>query len=207
MVSSSTPRPTVRFTWSSTRAGGLLPDSSCCQSDTPRSIKTAEALRTDIGKDAIAKYPAFDQDSFSELTDEDLRVFHHRLVAACCPADARTDLPAGAWGYDTWTHYRQPDWWNARFQPSADLGGVTSRPEAQAVGTYVTQERDRRDEERDERVVAPADDVSPHLDGRAQPGDILGIETGGERTELGDTAEDENRERKEAEEVARKQRE
>ncbi len=49
---------------------------------------------------------------------------------------------------------------------------------------------------------APADDArpmdeSPHLDGRAQPGDVLGIETGGERTELGDTAEDENERRRE----------
>jgi hypothetical protein len=39
-------------------------------------------------------------------------------------------------------------------------------------------------------------DVSPHLGGRAQPGDILGIETAGETTELGDTAEDENERRR-----------
>jgi hypothetical protein len=39
-------------------------------------------------------------------------------------------------------------------------------------------------------------DVSPHLGGRAQPGDILGIETGGETTGLGDTAEDENERRR-----------
>jgi len=39
-------------------------------------------------------------------------------------------------------------------------------------------------------------DVSPHLGKRAQPGDILGIETGGESTGLGDTAEDENERRR-----------
>ncbi len=39
-------------------------------------------------------------------------------------------------------------------------------------------------------------DVSPHLGKRAQPGDILGIETGGETTGLGDTAEDENERRR-----------
>jgi hypothetical protein len=37
---------------------------------------------------------------------------------------------------------------------------------------------------------------------RAQPGDVLGIERGGETTSLGDTAEDEDREREEAVEEA-----
>jgi hypothetical protein len=44
-----------------------------------------------------------------------------------------------------------------------------------------------------------ADDVSPHFGGRAQPGDLLGIETGGETTEIGDTAEDENERRRDLE--------
>jgi hypothetical protein len=43
-----------------------------------------------------------------------------------------------------------------------------------------------------------ADDVSPHHGGRAQPGDVLGIETGGETTEIGDTAEDENKRRRDS---------
>ena len=44
-----------------------------------------------------------------------------------------------------------------------------------------------------------AGDVSPHFGGRAQPGDILGFETGGETTSLGDTSEDENKRRHETE--------
>ena len=45
----------------------------------------------------------------------------------------------------------------------------------------------------------------PDPDGeRAQPGDILGIERGGETTSLGDTEEDEDRRRQEAEEEAAK---
>jgi hypothetical protein len=39
---------------------------------------------------------------------------------------------------------------------------------------------------------------------RAQPGDILGIERGGETTTLGDTEEDEDRRRHEAEDEAAK---
>jgi hypothetical protein len=37
---------------------------------------------------------------------------------------------------------------------------------------------------------------------RAQPGDVLGIERGGETSSLGDTEEDEDNRRKEAEEAA-----
>jgi hypothetical protein len=37
---------------------------------------------------------------------------------------------------------------------------------------------------------------------RAQPGDVLGIERGGETTTLGDTEEDEDRRRKDAEDEA-----
>jgi hypothetical protein len=47
------------------------------------------------------------------------------------------------------------------------------------------------------------DDVSPHFGGRAQPGDILGIETGGETTKIGDSAEDENKRRRETEKTTR----
>jgi hypothetical protein len=50
-------------------------------------------------------------------------------------------------------------------------------------------------------------DPSPHAGGRAQPGDVLGVETGGERTYIGDTAEDENERRRDAEEANRKQKE
>lgn len=41
---------------------------------------------------------------------------------------------------------------------------------------------------------------------RAQPGDVIGIEHDGETTELGDTREDEDDKRREAEEAARKAR-
>ena len=39
-------------------------------------------------------------------------------------------------------------------------------------------------------------------DGRAQPGDVLGIEQDGERTHLGETREDEDERREDAEEEA-----
>jgi hypothetical protein len=47
-----------------------------------------------------------------------------------------------------------------------------------------------------------AGDVSPHFGGRSQPGDVLGFETGGETTSLGDTSEDENKRRHDLEKDA-----
>ena len=52
-----------------------------------------------------------------------------------------------------------------------------------------------------------AGDTSPHFGGRAQPGDILGIETGGETTAIGDTTEDEDERRADLEKAAAKARE
>ena len=51
-----------------------------------------------------------------------------------------------------------------------------------------------------------AGEASPHYGGRAQPGDILGIETGGETTGIGDTSEDENERRRDSEKAAAKAR-
>ena len=57
-------------------------------------------------------------------------------------------------------------------------------------------ELDAADEPGDARG---AGDVSPYFGGRAKPGDVLGFETGGETTSLGDTSEDENKRRHELE--------
>jgi hypothetical protein len=47
-------------------------------------------------------------------------------------------------------------------------------------------------------------DVSPHDSGRARPGDVLGIATGGERSHLGDDDQVENKRRRDAERAADK---
>jgi hypothetical protein len=68
------------------------------------------------------------------------------------------------------SHYDRPEWWQDR---------LYAWPSS-------------------ERAVTTADS-SPHYGGRAQPGDVIGIETGGEQTALGDDAEDENERREAAE--------
>ena len=51
----------------------------------------------------------------------------------------------------------------------------------------------------DEEAVAREAEPSPHFGGRAQPGDVIGMETGGEQTHVGETTEDENNRRRDAE--------
>jgi hypothetical protein len=61
-----------------------------------------------------------------------------------------------------------------------------------------------KDESRRDEVRMKDVEPSPHHDGRAQPGDVLGVETGGEQTHIGDTAEDEDDRRRDAEKADRK---
>ena len=56
--------------------------------------------------------------------------------------------------------------------------------------------------QRDEEAVAREAEPSPHFGSRAQPGDVIGVETGGEQTHVGETTEDENNRRRDAEKEA-----
>ena len=59
-------------------------------------------------------------------------------------------------------------------------------------------------DELDTTDIRGTGDISPHFGGRAQPGDILGIETGGETTSIGDTSDDEDKRRRDLEKAAAK---
>ena len=59
--------------------------------------------------------------------------------------------------------------------------------------------KDFFNQQRDEEAVAREAEPSPHFGGRAQPGDVIGVETGGEQTHVGETTEDENTRRRDAE--------
>jgi hypothetical protein len=91
------------------------------------------------------------------------------------------------------------------FKEMADYEAVPkiSRPDP------ATRERERmvaahRSDEQVEsdREMRETGEPSPHYGGRAQPGDVIGIETGGESTSIGDTTNDENARRKRAEKNA-----
>jgi hypothetical protein len=164
------------------------------------------ALTIDVTKDAIRRYPEFDAQRFREFSDDEMRAFEQRMAVACCPDEARS--VDAAIQYGTLRHYSQPGWWKRDYdQPerSREITGVAERDIR--VRERVEPARETFDREhvttRDPSVDAP--DVSPHEGGRAQPGEVLGLETGGERSYLGDESEDENKRRRDAERAAGKQ--
>jgi hypothetical protein len=158
----------------------------------------AGAMRVDVSREALRSFPEFDEGNFRDYSDEDLRSYEHRMIEVCCPDDAAAAAPAGVPNVAA-RHYRQPDWWKPEafraerlrpIEPRPFKGRHAADPAAADVPPQSPHDRAR-------------DDESPHLGGRAQPGDVLGLETGGERTYVGDTAEDEDNRRRAAERAAR----
>jgi hypothetical protein len=163
-------------------------------------------LIADVPKDRVEKFPGFDKDEFTELSDDDLKNMNSSMAQACCPTES-VAVSVSEW--DT-PHYAYPTWWQAGFyspdranRTSANIAGATQVTGGGASGRDTASTDAARARE---LVTAREDtgDTSPHLGGRAQPGDVLGVETGGERTYVGDTAEDEDKRRRDAEEAARK---
>jgi hypothetical protein len=163
------------------------------------------ALTVDITKDAIRRYPEFDADRFRQFSADEMRAFEQRMAVACCPDE--TSSVDAAVQYNTLRHYSQPEWWKRdyyRSDRSRDLSGVADR-DIRAERTAPARERFDRELVTARDRSTEAADVSPHKGGRAQPGDVLGLKTGGERSHLGDESEDENKRRRDAERAAGKQ--
>ena len=176
-----------------------------------------KSLRTDVTREALRRFPEFDADQFRAFTDDELRAFERNTVVACCPDEPLEDVST-SWGYDSRRHYKQPEWWkNSQYTPerlrpvSSGTYAAGSTTSAATAGTSVHDTRHRdlvtaRERDSDSSSTRARDDESPYVDGRAQPGDVLGIETGGERTGIGDSAEDEDKRRQTAERAAREDR-
>lgn len=174
-----------------------------------------ESLRIDFDRETIERFPEANIDRFDQLTEEEARRFNEQTLMACCPTEASART-GDRWDYDAWSHYRQPDWWTTSAGQGIAGRGTTAydptvrdaRHEVLPSDTSLPYERERvlaRDADRP--VVDPDTTLNdlpltPPTD-RAQPGDVLGIETGGETTELGDTAHDEDKRRENAEEAVR----
>jgi hypothetical protein len=172
-----------------------------------------DALVTNLTKERVHRFPGFDKDEFAKLSEDDLR----RMNDAICAASSVTAVSystsepvRAAWDRP---QFSRPTWWNANpvnpdrmgdrayestvEYPAKDTALPSSGP---AVGRAPEQVR-ARERDPDDRTG----DVSPHFDGRAQPGDVIGFETGGERTHVGETADDENKRRRDAEKATKKE--
>jgi len=167
-----------------------------------------ELLVAAISRDRIERFPGVDLDNFDKLSDADLKRLNDDICQACSIEGVTITYSPNEPYTAAWDRadFRYPDWWHADM---ASRNRVPSSPPADT-------DRERRSPDkvverstaeqvvgRDSRVSRETDptDTSPHLDGRAQPGDVIGLETGGERTYMGDTADDENKRRRDAEEA------
>lgn len=178
--------------------------------------RTGSALRVDVSRERLRSYPEFDERTFRGLTDEELRTYENRMGSICCPDDVPGD--PGSWRHDAARHYQQPVWWAAsaytasRLRPIEPSSFRTRPATTRGTTAAVSPDVPSRETFDSEHVTARAgsagdqgssDDVSPHFAGRAQPGDVLGLETGGETTAIADSAEDEDERRRDAERTAR----
>lgn len=174
--------------------------------------RNARSLRVNTSRESLKGYPEFDEDRFARLSDDEFHTYHGRLHT---PWAASGALGSSVLSGDTATSYRDPDWWSAnayrpeRLRPieSRSFGRRSATRSSATPPTRTSELHDRdlvtarsRD---DDTTRRDADDVSPHPGGRAQPGDVLGIETGGETTGIGDTAEDEDKRRRTTERTER----
>jgi hypothetical protein len=176
-----------------------------------------DALVVDLTKERIDRFPGFELDKFDKMGEAEIR----RLNDDTCIATSTTAVSYSATEpfSSQWDRpqYAIPTWWEIdtvvpdRTGETGFSTGAEYPPSKVApvnTGSTVT------DRFGTEQVTAKADasagarkpEDSPFFDGRAQPGDVLGLDTGGERTYVGDTAEDENKRRESAEETVRKDR-
>jgi hypothetical protein len=165
-----------------------------------------DRLIADIAKDRVERFPGFDKDEFKTMSEGELKKFEAPTLEACCP-----DEPAVALATWETTHYAYPTWWQADYyrpdradRAAMNVAGASHVGNTAASRTPPPASQDRQRSR--EAVMASENtaDSSPHFDGRAQPGDVLGVETGGERTYIGDTSEDENKRRQDAEKANKK---
>jgi hypothetical protein len=165
-------------------------------------------LQADVGREALRRLPEFDADRFGEFSDGELRAFERDTVIVCCPNEPLEDVSATTWGYHSRWHYTQPEWWrrshyaperlrdlSGAFSAAADPGAPLPRASMRGPSSIESSDRDLV-MARDRAAVG---EMSPDLDERARPGDVIGIQTGGEVTAIGDTAEDEDKRRMESE--------
>ena len=182
------------------------------------------SLQTDVTRDALGRLPSFDDERFDQLAEEELFAFERDTAVACCPDEPLESVAAPTTDHESRRHFRQPSWWSETgYSPdrlrSINRDAFADRASARAqhetapavvtspsVAPAATPRRDEHSRDlvmaRDTTAASTRGDVSPHVDRPAQPGDVLGIETAGETTALGDTTEDENKRRDAADRAA-----
>ena len=111
----------------------------------PTVDRVDKALRVDLTRKSLEKYPRFDEDRFQQMSNDELLAFEIATAAACCE-DERVDA-ADVWPFDAPRHYAQPEWWTPRNYETTRLRSVTAdafEPGASAAQRSLRARTDRR---------------------------------------------------------------
>jgi PRC-barrel domain protein len=163
-----------------------------------------EVLRADLTRDQVQKFPGFDRGEFEKLSPEELRQFNDETCGACTIEGVTAVYTEGEPIAAAWDRpdFSNPEWWREPVRRSD-----TTQPSASsasqgdpALAPPITRDRSRMERE---TVVARGADGGSDGSGRAQPGDVLGVARDGEQTHVGETSEDEDRRRRDAEREVR----
>jgi hypothetical protein len=147
-----------------------------------------KGLTFDLGRDAVRRFPEIPEDRIENPAPDELAAYRREVTRACCPDDE--DFRR----FEVERENPETPWWHTSGWTAAYIAGA---PGVSAGGTMDDRMSGRADErwQTAERPDSTIDRPSE----RAQPGDVIGVESGGETTSLGDTAEDEDRRRERAE--------
>ena len=173
-------------------------------------------LRVDFDKETINRFPEMRSDRYEALTDEELQSYDEGVWRSSGVTRPTAVDTRNATGDNT-----SPTWWNSTAWASTVLPGTAGRPmvaseeamrrsedpvraRAEHERMVAHEREDARDRARSAEIdrdeLRDRDDTrAPAAGERAQPGDILGIESAGETTSIGDTASDEDKRRESAE--------
>jgi hypothetical protein len=169
-----------------------------------------DALVTELSKERVHRFPGFDKDEFAKMSEDDLRRMNDDICTVCSVSAVSYSTSEPIRSAGDRPEFARPTWWNAnptnpsRMGDRAYQSAVDYPPATDDATAASTVGRGREQATARGREDDRSGDVSPHFDGRAQPGDVIGLETGGERTHIGETAEDENKRRRDAEKTANK---
>jgi hypothetical protein len=160
-----------------------------------------DALVVNLSREQVNRFPGFDKDEFDTLSETNIKQLNDDIGMVLEPdASYQADEPY----YAAWNRrfFQYPEWWEGMPVVPDEPAAIGNDQNAMRSAKQTMPRRERS------QVVEPAEahDVSPHFEGRAQPGDVLGIETGGEETHIGDSSEDEDERRRKAIEADRKNR-
>lgn len=160
------------------------------------------ALMADTPKERVERFPGFDLSKFDKMSADDLKRLNVETLQACTVsgvvyAYSETEPYTAVWDRADFSY---PSWWSGQHpsERASEMSGANA--EVGSGRQPVTADPDRFSRQREE-VVAHGGDSS---NVRAQPGDVIGLDTDGERTHIGETAEDEDKRREAAEKDAEK---